>query len=760
MAATLLLWRRAAVGRPPRLPQLRHRPPPPPAGWAAAAGPGRGERGARPPPSSSSRGGGRGAAGGAYPGFPGSAAAQTPAPPARDGGGVLVANRGEIAARVARTARALGLEAVGVFSEADRHALHVRGMDRAVFLGPAPAAESYLVIDKVVAAAKETGARFVHPGYGFLSENAAFAERLEAEGLSFVGPPAAAIEAMGDKIRSKQIARDAGVNIIPGEGEVAGPAEAAEKAREIGFPVMIKASAGGGGKGMRVAYTDEELAEVFELARGEAVSSFGDGRMMIEKFVEEPRHIEIQVLCDKHGNAYFLPERECSIQRRNQKVIEEAPSPFIDDVTRWAMGAQALALCRQVGYESAGTVEFLVDKHRNFYFLEMNTRLQVEHPITEQITGLDLVEAMLKVAAGERIEWDQEELLRIRGWAIESRIYAEDPARDFMPAVGRLTAYREPPGELLGCGVRVDAGVAEGDEIGVYYDPMISKLVTHAASREEAIAGMQEALDRFLIQGVTNNIPFLRTLAGHPAFLAGQVTTSFIPDHFPNGVQPAPDAKHVQQAMATAAALAWRRAAARHADPARLRGGLAFVLEILGEAIPVRITPLAPLGADDEPRAGAPLEVSAGDGRAFYIAAATPEGQAYTPALLQVEIDGEETVVAQVQGTSARSYRVLVRGVELDVKVSTAEEAAVEHILPEAAADSIGPRALRSPMPGALISVKVGPGQSVAAGDELAVVEAMKMRNVLRAEQDCVVTAVLAEPGTVLACDEVILEFA
>jgi len=444
---------------------------------------------------------------------------------------LLVANRGEIACRVIRTAKKLGLETVAVFSETDREALHVRAADSSVKLSEGDGKSSYLSIDAVLAACRATGAEAVHPGYGFLSENADFAKALHDAGIRFVGPPAGAIAAMGDKVESKRLARAAGVSTIPGHaGVIAGAEEAVAHARRIGFPVMIKASAGGGGKGMRVARSEEEVRQNFAIASQEALSSFGDGRILIEAFVEEPRHIEIQVIADKHGNCLWLPERECSIQRRNQKVIEEAPSTFIDAETRKAMGEQAVALARAVNYCSAGTVEFLVDKHRRFYFLEMNTRLQVEHPITEEITKLDLVEEMLRVADGQELSFDQERASSIHGWAMECRVYAEDPGRGFLPSTGRLDQYMEP----RGIGVRCDAGVTQGNIISMFYDPMIAKLVTHGSTRAEALARMRAALDSYVIRGPEHNVPFLRSVLSMNDYAAGNITTGFIPLHFPH----------------------------------------------------------------------------------------------------------------------------------------------------------------------------------------------------------------------------------
>ncbi len=508
---------------------------------------------------------------------------------------ILVANRGEIACRIMRTARRMGIATVAVHSEADRNAPHVEMADEAVAIGPSPAAESYLVAERIVAAARDTGAEAVHPGYGFLAENAAFAGALEAAGIVFIGPPVAAIEAMGDKLESKRLAARAGVSTVPGHPDAVGnPEEAARLAEAIGYPVMLKASAGGGGKGMRVAYNDAELNEGFARARSEARSSFGDDRLLVEKFIEEPRHIEIQVLADAHGNVIHLGERECSIQRRHQKIIEEAPSPFLDAETRAAMGGQAVALSEAVGYRSAGTVEFIVDAERNFYFLEMNTRLQVEHPVTELVTGLDLVEEMIRVAAGEKLRLRQADV-QAKGWAVESRIYAEDPYREFLPSVGRLTRYRPPAaGTQQGVTVRIDSGVVEGSEISLFYDPMIAKLCTHAADRTAAIDAMADALDGFTLDGIRHNIPFLSALMAHPRWREGRLSTGFIAEEFPGGFQgvtPDREARDILVAIAVAAELAERRRLAPLAvgERARSNGEGEAVLLLDRQPVPVRV---------------------------------------------------------------------------------------------------------------------------------------------------------------------------
>jgi len=469
---------------------------------------------------------------------------------------ILIANRGEIACRVIKTARKMGIKTVAVYSEADKDALHVEMADEAVFIGPPPSTQSYLLIDRIVQACKDTGAEAVHPGYGFLSERPAFCEALEKEGIVFIGPKVKAIEAMGDKITSKKLAKEAGVSTVPGYTEIIkNPQEAVEIAASIGYPVMIKASAGGGGKGMRIAWNDAECTDGFERATNEARSSFGDDRVFIEKYIVEPRHIEIQVLGDSHGNIVYLGERECSLQRRNQKVIEEAPSPFLDEATRKAMGEQAVMLARAVDYQSAGTVEFIVDAKRNFYFLEMNTRLQVEHPVTEYITGLDLVEQMLRVAAGEPLSFTQDDV-KLKGWAIEARVYAEDPFRNFLPSIGRLVKYMPPQENEV---VRVDTGVYEGGEVSMYYDPMIAKLITYGATRDRAIAHMRDALNEFFIRGVQHNISFLAALMVHTRFMTGRISTNMIAEEYPHGFS-ATDVPHDDPALLiSVAAFLYRR---------------------------------------------------------------------------------------------------------------------------------------------------------------------------------------------------------
>ncbi|HMK68776.1 MAG TPA: acetyl/propionyl/methylcrotonyl-CoA carboxylase subunit alpha [Stellaceae bacterium] len=656
---------------------------------------------------------------------------------------ILIANRGEIACRVVRTARRMGIKSVAVYSDADRDALHVRMADEAVAIGGARSAESYLRIDAIVEACKKTGAEAVHPGYGFLSERAEFAAALEKAGVVFIGPPPAAIAAMGDKIASKKLAKKAGVTTVPGHLGVIPDAEAARKiAQEVGYPVMIKASAGGGGKGMRIARSDAEIAEGFRLAQNEARASFADERVFIEKYVEEPRHIEIQVLADAHGTVLHLGERECSIQRRHQKVIEEAPSPFLDAKTRAAMGAEAVALAAAVGYRSAGTVEFIVDARRNFYFLEMNTRLQVEHPVTECVTGLDLVEWMIRIAAGEKLPFGQKDI-KHTGHAIEARVYAEDPARGFLPSIGRLVRYREPHGD----GVRVDSGVYEGAEIGIHYDPMIAKTVGFGADRETASARLIEALDAFVIRGVTNNIGFLAALLERPRFAEGRLTTNFIAEEFPGG------AVHLALPQGAAPTLRAVAAVVAHltAESEASIGG-----QLAGHAPPLPTEWAVMLG---ESRALVRVE-PIDDGYAV-----TEDGkrrvvlQDWRPGepLFRGTVDGEPVIV-QVDRDGA-FQRLTYRGVTVPAKALSPRAADLLAAMPAKAKPDLS-RALRSPMPGLLVSIAVKPGQGVKAGEELAVVEAMKMENVLRAERDATVGKLCANPGDSLAVDQVILEFA
>ena len=656
---------------------------------------------------------------------------------------ILIANRGEIACRVIRTARRMGIKTVAVYSDADADALHMREADEAVRIGPPPSAESYLKIERIVAACLETGAEAVHPGYGFLSEKAEFAAALAKHGIVFIGPDPRAIGAMGDKIESKKLAREAGVSTVPGYLDVIPDAGAAVKiARDIGYPVMIKASAGGGGKGMRIARNDAEAREGFRSASSEARSSFADDRVFIEKYIEEPRHIEIQVLGDSHGHIIHLGERECSIQRRHQKVIEESPSPFLDAKTRAAMGAQAVALAKAVAYRSAGTVEFIVDRDRNFYFLEMNTRLQVEHPVTEEVTGLDLVEWMIRIAAGEKLTLKQEDV-HLTGSAIEARIYAEDPLRNFLPSIGRLVRYAPPKGD----GIRVDTGVYEGSEISVYYDPMIAKLVAYGGTREEATQRIGKALDAFHIRGLSHNVAFLAALLAKRRFAEGRLSTNFIAEEFPDGftgVELSPEAKR----DAIAAAAAAQRIIAE--SEARISGQLA------GHGRKVPEEWIVCLGEERHKvttqREGEILVVARDGVDRHAIATSWRPGQA----LLWSTIDGRPAVF-QIDPDGV-GFRLTRGGATLAFKVLTPVAAALLAKMPVKRPPDLS-RFLLSPMPGLLVSLAVDEGQEVKAGEELAVVEAMKMENVLRAERDAKVAKVRAKAGDSLAVDQIILEF-
>ncbi|WP_292896032.1 acetyl-CoA carboxylase biotin carboxylase subunit [Nitratireductor sp.] len=665
---------------------------------------------------------------------------------------ILVANRGEIACRVMKTAKRMGIATVAVYSDADADAVHVEMADEAVHIGPAAANQSYLLGERIIAACKQTGAEAVHPGYGFLSENAAFCEKLEAEGIVFIGPKPKAIQAMGDKITSKKIAAEAGVSTVPGFMGLIEDAEHAVKiAGEIGYPVMIKASAGGGGKGMRIAWNDAEAREGFERSKSEAASSFGDDRIFIEKFVEEPRHIEIQVLADAHGNCLYLGERECSIQRRNQKVVEEAPSPFLDAETRAAMGAQSVALAKAVDYQSAGTVEFIVDKNRNFYFLEMNTRLQVEHPVTELVTGIDLVEQMLRVAAGEALSFGQADV-KLNGWAIESRIYAEDPVRNFLPSIGRLTRYRPPREGRFGDAVlRNDTGVTEGSEISMFYDPMIAKLCTWAPERLDAINAMSEALDRFVIDGIEHNIPFLAALMSHPRWREGRLSTGFIAEEFSEGFSP-PRPMAGERVVLAAVALAVELLRRDRLD--RLADRLAPHSGELKRDWVVRL--------DDD-----------------YLSVSVVEGMISIPLEMDIQIDGADPLTVrsswrpgepvwegEVNGRAvAVQVRPILNGVKLawqgvsaDARVMLPRIAELDRLMPVREAPDTS-KMLLCPMPGLVVSIAVSEGQEVKAGETLAVVEAMKMENVLRAERDATVSKINAAPGDSLAVDAVIMEF-
>ena len=667
---------------------------------------------------------------------------------------ILIANRGEIACRVIKTARRMGIETVAVYSEADRDALHVEMADDAVLIGPPAAAESYLLIDKIVDACRKTGAQAVHPGYGFLSEREAFPRALEAAGIVFIGPNPGAIAAMGDKIESKKAAAKAKVSTVPGHlGVIEDDKHAVQIADEIGYPVMIKASAGGGGKGMRIAHSKSEVAEGFNLAKAEAKSSFGDDRVFIEKFIVDPRHIEIQILGDKHGNVIYLGERECSIQRRNQKVIEEAPSPLLDEQTRRKMGEQAVALAKAVNYDSAGTVEFVAGQDKSFYFLEMNTRLQVEHPVTELITGIDLVEQMIRVAAGEKLALAQKDVT-LTGWAVESRVYAEDPFRNFLPSIGRLVKYR-PPAESKseGITVRNDTGVQEGGEISIYYDPMIAKLITHAPSRAAAIEAQSSALDAFYVDGIRHNIAFLSALMNHPRWREGKLSTGFIAEEFPKGFAAhAPEGEVARRLAAVGAAI-------DHVLGERKR-------QISGQMIgrPVKRQGRRAVWLDREEIL---LDIVRADG-AIAVRFVGADGMVGTAHHLiskwkpgdpvwQGTIDGAD-IAMQVR-VIPNGIRLTHQGVEAAVYVYTEAEAASARLMPVVAASDTGKKLL-CPMPGLMVSIAVSEGQEVKAGETLAVIEAMKMQNVLRAEQDGTVKKIHAAAGATLAVDALILEFA
>jgi len=647
---------------------------------------------------------------------------------------ILIANRGEIACRVIRTARRMGIATVAVYSEADAEALHVREADEAVAIGPPAAAESYLRIERIVAACKETGAEAVHPGYGFLSERPAFAEALAKAGIAFIGPTPQAIAAMGDKIESKKLAAAAGVSTVPGFlGVIADSGEAAKVAGQIGYPVMIKASAGGGGKGMRIAHDDAELREGLASAQHEAKSSFGDDRVFLEKYIEQPRHIEIQVLGDAHGNVVHLGERECSIQRRHQKVIEESPSPFLDPATRAAMGAQAVALAKAVDYRSAGTVEFIVDRDKNFYFLEMNTRLQVEHPVTEMVTGLDLVDLMIRVAAGEKLPFAQKEVAQT-GWAIEARVYAEDPTRNFLPSIGRLVRYLPPSGD----GIRVDSGVYEGAEISVYYDPMIAKLCAYGADRDQAIERLRGALDGFYVAGLRHNIAFLAAIVHRRRFVDGALSTDFIAQEFPDGFAPPTAFVEPDRILLVAATIAERRLVESEGGP--MPGEVTVLLDGAPHAMTLRPEP-----------GGYAVEH---DGDTCFAASDWRPGER----LLHLGVEGRVATV-QIERLLGRAFRLTHAGVTRRAQILPPRAAALLQMMPpKVAADTS--RLVLSPMPGLLSALVVAEGQEVKAGEALAIVEAMKMENVLRAERDGTIAKLRAKAGDSLAVDQVILEFA
>ena len=669
---------------------------------------------------------------------------------------ILIANRGEIACRVIKTAKRMGIQTVAVFSEADREARHVQLADEAVCIGPAPSRESYLVMDRIIQACKETGAQAVHPGYGFLSENEQFARRCEEEGIVFIGPKFASIAAMGDKIASKKLAMEAKVNTIPGFNEaIDSPDVAVKIAKGIGYPVMIKASAGGGGKGLRVAHNDQEAFEGFAACRTEAMNSFGDDRVFIEKFVEGPRHIEIQILGDAHGNIVYLWERDCSIQRRHQKVIEEAPSPFIDPATRKAMGEQAVALARAVNYQSAGTVEFVVGKDKSFYFLEMNTRLQVEHPVTESITGLDLVEQMIRVAAGEKLSFTQDQL-KLNGWSMECRINADDPFRNFLPSTGRLVKYRPPAEEN---GVRVDTGVYEGGEIPMYYDSMIAKLIVHGSDRMDAIHKMRHALNQFVIRGIHSNISFQAALLQHPRFVSGDFTTGFIPEEYPNGFQ---------------------RDSVQPADPNRLAALATFMrtryleyIQVIDGQLPGHEMQIAKkfvlvtgrrVGSMNDP-INISTRVERNDG-VYSVYVETAEGisrydivSEWRPGqiVLNATINGTQSISAQVERRGIR-YHLVLDGAQYECMVLSPLGAELQARMPIKLPPDTSKMVL-SPMPGLLTKILVRAGESVTAGQKLASIEAMKMENTLSALQDGVVSEILAKEGDSLAVDQIIIRF-
>ena len=657
---------------------------------------------------------------------------------------ILIANRGEIACRVIKTARKMGISTVAIYSDADRNSLHRLIADESVYIGPAPSAESYLVIDNILAAIKKTGADAVHPGYGFLSENAAFAKALDKEGVTFIGPPVGAITAMGDKIASKKLAEKANVSTVPGHTEaVRDPEDAVQIAKDIGYPVMLKASAGGGGKGMRLARNDEECRDGLERAVNEAKSSFGDDRVFVEKYIGEPRHIEIQIIADKHGNTVYMGERECSIQRRHQKVLEEAPSPFLDEAMRQAMGKQAVALAKAVDYYSAGTVEFIVDDKKNFFFLEMNTRLQVEHPVTELITGQDLVELMIKVAANEELPFGQDDV-KLNGWALEARVYAEDPFRNFLPSIGRLVRYQSPQETHH---VRVDTGVTEGGEISIYYDPMIAKLITFGADRTEAIQHMRTALDSYYIRGVNHNIGFLSALIAHSRFQSGNITTNFIDEEYPDGFHPQDlpaEDPIIQVIVAASIHHAYQQRAASISGQVAGHGRQfddTWVVVTKDGHHPVTVRRMT-------------------NGYSVIVDGTTHEFQTdWQPGepLLRGNLADDENLVFQVERENI-AYRLTHGGSQDDVLVLSPAHAELNALMPVKVPPDTS-KLLLSPMPGLLISLAVAEGQEVKAGEELAVIEAMKMENVLRAERDAVVSSIKATTGESLMVDQVIMDF-
>ena len=661
---------------------------------------------------------------------------------------ILIANRGEIACRVIKTAKQMGIKTVAVFSDADRNALHVQMADEAVNIGPPPANQSYIDIEKVISAVKKTNAQAVHPGYGFLSENAKFAKSLFDIGVTFIGPPQNAIESMGDKITSKKIAQEAGVNTVPGYmGVIKDEDEALSISERIGYPVMIKASAGGGGKGMRIAWNDTEVKEGFQSSKNEAASSFGDDRIFIEKFVTQPRHIEIQVLADTKGNCIYLGERECSIQRRNQKVVEEAPSSFLDEKTRKKMGEQACNLAKAVGYSSAGTVEFIVDKDKNFYFLEMNTRLQVEHPVTELITGIDLVEQMILVATGKPLSITQKDI-KLTGWAIESRLYAEDPYRNFLPSIGRLTRYR-PPAEIKDKHsiVRNDTGVYEGGEISMYYDPMIAKLCTWAPDRAKAIEQMRIALDRFEGEGIGHNLPFLSAVMDHKKFISGQITTAFIAEEYSEGFDGVDLTDDKIQDLAACAAAMNRVAEIRRTkisgrtDNHERRVGDDWVVQIAGKVFLVNV-----------------LADTAGANVIFEDETSIRVSGDWLPGKKLANMTaGDKSLVIKINKITG-GFRMRTRGADLKVFVRTPRQAELSKHMQEKLPPDTS-KMLLCPMPGLIVKIDVEIGQEVQEGQPLCTVEAMKMENILRAERKGVVAKINSSVGDSLAVDDIILEF-
>jgi len=662
---------------------------------------------------------------------------------------VLIVNRGEIACRVMKTCQKLGIKTVAIFSDQDANSKHVKMADEAVYVGPPPTNSSYRNVEAIIKAIKDTGAEAVHPGYGFLSENADFAERIEKSGVVWIGPPSSAMRAMSDKIESKKLAKKAGVNIIPGRlSAVSGVEEVVQIANEIGYPVMVKASAGGGGKGMRVAWNEQEVRDGYKLAKGEAMSSFGSDSILIEKFIDNPRHIEIQIMCDGQGTSLYLNERECSIQRRNQKVLEESPSPFLTPEVRKAMGSQAVALANAVGYKTAGTCEMLVDPQRNFYFLEMNTRLQVEHPVTEMVTGFDLVEMMIKVAAGEKLGLTQADV-PIHGWALEARVYAEDPLRNFLPSIGTLTTYKEPRG-VQGT-VRIDSGVREGDEISIFYDPMISKLITHGKDRKEAIELMGRALDSYVIRGLNHNVCFLRAVMEHPRFMSGNISTKFIPDEFPEGFKGLHPTKEQQtEILAGTAVMHFKRLVRDntiegqiHAREVNSFSGVATISGVEGtHEVSVQAAP---------------------EGENKFLV--TIDGKTTTvdtdwqidSFVMSANIDSRPSDIQYVDRIY-QGYKIQYHGTYFDVTLQTPKDQQyAKHMLPPHKIDLT--RSVISPMPGRVFSVSVQPGDSVTLGQELIIIEAMKMQNIIRAQRDGKIAKVLVKQGQDVTLDHLLIEF-